>query len=96
MKDQCPTYSYIVGNVCQDPQKRTGASGKSFYVFDIGIHHKGMTEFISVSSLFSSVRKGDFIRVDGPVRPYRKKDGTLKQWMNSLHIGMLRRALPSA
>ena len=93
MKKLCPTYSYVVGNVCQDPQKRTAKSGKDFYVFDIGIHTDGITQFISVSSWNNSVGKGDFIKVDGPVRMYRKLTGDLKPWINAQHIVVLRKAL---
>ena len=87
-----PEYSYRVGNVCQDPQARVTKKGKTFYVFDIGVHHGDITEFMSVSSWDNPVRMGDFIKVDGPVRLYRKKSGDLKPWMNAQHIVVLRRA----
>jgi len=92
MKNQSPDYRYVVGNVCQDPTKMTTASGKDFYIFDLAVHHKNdITEFISVSSWSPDVRKGDFIKVDGPVRMRRKMNGDLKPWINALHIVMLKR-----
>ena len=84
-------YSYKVGNVCQDPQARTTKNGKTFYVFDIGVHHGDITEFMSISSWEKDVKKGDFIKVDGPVHIYKKRDGNLKPWMNAQHIAVLRR-----
>lgn len=92
MNKQAPEYTYSVGNVCQDPQTRTTKSGKDFYVFDLAIHHGEVTEFMSVSSWNNSVGKGDFVKVDGPVRMYKKKSGDLKAWMNAQHIVMLKRA----
>ena len=94
MKKQSSEYRYAAGNVCQDPQKRTTQSGKDFYVFDLAVHYgNGITEFISVSSWNNSVGKGDFIKVGGPVRMYRKLTGDLKPWINAQHIVVLRKAL---
>ncbi len=93
VKNQAPEYSYKVGNVCRDPEERITQKGKTFYVFDLAIHHKNdITEFMGVSSWNNSVRKGDFIKVDGPVGMYKKQNGDLKPWMNALHIIVLRKA----
>lgn len=91
MKNQAPDYRYVCGNVCRDPQKMTTASGKDFYIFDLAVHHKDdITEFISVSCWSPTVKKGDFVRIDGPVRMRKKMDGTLKAWINAQHIIMLK------
>lgn len=93
MNTRAPEYKYVVGNVCQDPLQRTTASGKDFYVFDLAVHHGEITEFMSVSSWNNSVRKGDFIKVDGPVRVFKKQNGALKSWINALHVIVLRRVV---
>ena len=93
MKNRSSEYRYAVGNVCQDPTEMTTASGKTFYIFDIGVHHgEDVTEFISVSSWSPAVRKGDFIKVDGPVRMRKKQDGSLKAGMYAMNLVMLKKA----